>query len=184
MDIVIIPGFRETKKRKIYKEFKKKLGKQCYIFSPVWKYRTIKDWVNEFELFITKKYPNNFIAIGFSVGAYIIACSNIKPDLTIYASMSPLFKEDKKSWTKQMAKILGEKRINTIAKYNSKPNSIFLIGEKEDQVMFDTTHRLSKSDRSAVRIIKNADHDISQETYFDTIVKLVQNHKKIKNFPR
>lgn len=98
--------------------------------------------------------------------------------------MSPLFKEDKKSWTKQIAKILGEKRINTIAKYNSKPNSIFLIGEKEDQVMFDTTHRLSKSDRSAVRIIKNADHDISQETYFDTIVKLVQNHKKIKNFPR
>lgn len=181
MDIIIITGFGENEKKKIYKEFQKKLGRRCYIFSPAWKYRTIKDWVNDFELFILKKKLNNFTAIGFSVGAYIIACSNIKPDLTIYASISPLFREDIKSWSKQMTKILGKKRINTIGKYNSKPNSIFLIGEREDKSMFNTTHRLSKLNGSVVKIIKNADHDISQKIYFDSIIELVQNHRKLKN---
>ena len=173
---MIIPGFGGNKNMEVYRKFRKIFGKSCYIFSPTWNYKTIKYWLKEYEEFIVKNKITNFTAIGFSMGAYIIACSNILPKNIIYASMSPLFKEDINNWPKKMIQEIGKRRIKTLGTYHKKPNSIFIYGENEVPFMKKMIDRLSGKNR--IILIKGVGHDISVNKYFDTIVHLISQQKK------
>lgn len=170
-NILIIPGFGGDKNFDIYKRFQERLGENCYIFSPKWKYRTINDWVREYEDFIKAKKLTNFTVMGFSIGAYIIACSSIIPKKTIYASMSPLFKEDIPNWPKKMISPLGQRRIKNLGEYKEKPNSVFVVGENEVKFLFEMIGRISGKNR--VIVINDVGHDLSHERYFDTVLELL-----------
>ena len=159
----------------VYRKFQKTIGKDCYVFAPTWKYHSIEDWINEYECFIIENNIRDFTAIGFSVGAYIIACSKIVPQKTIYASMSPLFADDIHKWTPKMIRPLGKWRINSVGTYAKKPETTFIVGEKELPIVFDMVKRISGN--SKVITIKGVGHDISDKKYFDTVIDLIKSTK-------
>jgi pimeloyl-ACP methyl ester carboxylesterase len=169
---IIIPGFGGNAKMAVYRKFQKTVGKDCYVFTPAWKYHSIHDWIKEYECFIKENDIKNFTAIGFSVGAYIIACSNIIPQKTIYASMSPLFTEDIHNWTPKMIRPLGKWRMKSVGTYTEKPATTFIVGEKELPIVFNMIKRISGN--SKVITIKGVGHDISNKKYFDTVIDLIK----------
>ena len=167
--IIVIPGFGGNKTTDVYKKFKKQFN--ASIFVPTWKYRTPKDWVEEYEAFIKNNNITDFTAVGFSMGAYIMACSKTKPTKSIYASISPFFKEDTKTWSKREKKYLGKRRFSAMGTYIKKPNSIFMVGSKERQSVFDVVKRIGG--KSKVMIVKDTPHHITPY-YFGKISDLIK----------
>ena len=163
--IIFIPGWNDTGKEPCYQSLK--LIGSYRVFSPTWKYRTIEQWIAEFESYIEINKLSDYIAIGFSLGAYIIACANVSPKQTIYCSLSPLFKEDKKYWPAEMKKLIGKRRLTNLGLYLPKANSSFLVGEKEKKIMFQMANRLSKDQ---LKIVKGTGHEITKD-YAQAILK-------------
>lgn len=81
----VIPGFKHSPDRKIYKnviaEFNKK-GVKTVPVKITWNFKTLTDWVKEFLQVYEKNKGNENILFGFSYGAMIafIASTKIKPD--------------------------------------------------------------------------------------------------------
>ena len=174
IDTIIIPGFSGNAKMHIYQKLQKTIGKDCHVFTPTWKYHSISDWIKEYEDFIKENNIHDFTAIGFSVGAYIIACSKVIPKKTIYASMSPLFPEDVHNWTPKMIRPLGKWRMKSVGTYIEKSNSTFIIGENELPIVSNMVKRISNSNK--VIKIKGVGHDMSHVDYFNTIIDLARSH--------
>lgn len=170
--IIIIPGMGGTSEDETSTFFKSILGESCIIFSPTWKYRTSKDWVKEYEDFVIEKDLKNFVAFGFSMGAYILACSSVVPDRTVYGSLSPFFKEYISSWSSKELDFLGKKRVKDMGVYISKPNSYFLYGEKEDISVLNIS--IEKSKNKNVFCIKDSGHDILNKDYINKVISLLE----------
>ena len=153
---------------KIYRDFKKQFN--AHVFTPTWKYRTPKDWVREYEHFIIRNKIKDFIGFGFSMGAYIMACSSIQPKKSIYGSISPFFKEDSHRWTKSDKKFFGSRRFMSMMEYKRKPKSIFIYGENEPKMVPDCIKRISAHDK--VVVVKDTPHRITPK-YFGVIKSLM-----------
>lgn len=171
--IILIPGFGGSYKE--YSKFKKEFGKKILIFSPTWKYNTVTFWIKELKEFIRRNRVTDFVALGFSMGAYIIACSDIKPKATIYASISPLFEQYINTWPKKTRNFLGKRRFDDLGKYIHKPSTTFMIGELEPVFMHNAISRLKTSGDKFIEI-KEGDHNILSGRYYDVIKKEIKKY--------
>lgn len=171
-DIVIIPGFLGDEKHEISRNFNARLGKKCHIFVPTWKYHALNYWVKEYEDFIKRKKLTNFTVFGFSMGALVAAHSNVQANKTIYGSMTPLFPGFVKYVPKRARKWLGKKRMAQLAIYKHKPNSVFMVGEKEMVSMHKVVERFGKG--SKIIVVKGADHDLADPLYFEPVIEEIK----------
>jgi len=183
--IYIIPGYSEYTKEKKYKKigsfFKKKRYDVKYI-DISWKYKTMSDYVKEFEEKVLKDNLNNFSILGFSFGAMIAFSSiKLKPKQLFLCSLSPYFKEDlpkiKPSWKsavgKRMMKDVENFSFNKLVKKVNCKTFLF-VGEKEHPLVLERTKIAHKNlKNSKLIVVPNAKHDIGNENYLKVIEKIV-----------
>lgn len=184
--VYIIPGFKHSPKRKIYKDvgnlFKKKKFDVVYVTID-WKYKTISDWI---EQFMKNYYGNNSkkYLFGFSYGAVISLLVSIETtvETQILCSLSPYFKEDLPSLFKTWKKNIGKNRVREFEKLEMaklaplvKTRTFLLYGTKEGKFIKkrakDTFEKL-KTEKYLIPVDK-AKHDIGNEHYLREIEKVV-----------
>jgi len=180
--IYIIPGCGEFTKEKKYQRvgsFFKKKGYFVKYADIKWKYRTMSDYVREFEAKVLKDNPTNFSILGFSFGAMIAFASviKLKPKKLFLCSLSPYFKEDVfklKSWQK---KAVGKKRIQDVENFSFKKlvknincKTFLFVGEKELTLVTERVKEANKKIRnSKLIIVPNTKHDFGNENYLRCI---------------
>lgn len=158
--IYIIPGWRETCRRKQYQNLAKALENKGYTVI----YQNI-DWDKKIseQVFEVEK---NSIVFGFSIGALLarLIAQKYRHKLTIFASMTPLRHFKGGEQEKMLVDAVGEdvvKDIKTHLKSRLKSKGVLLYGDKENE--------------KADIIIKNTDHEIS-ENYIKEVLKLVRQY--------
>ena len=154
----IIPGWKETCRRRQYQALAKAVKKIGY--DPVFKNVDWSKKISE-QIFEVEK---DSVLFGFSMGAILarLVAQDHKNQLAIFASMTPLrhFKGGKQE--KILADVIGKKIVNDIKrslKPKIKSKNILIYGDKENE----------KADVT----ISNTDHEIS-ENYIKEIVRLIQ----------
>lgn len=152
--IIFIPGFKDSVPDGLYEA----LGKDAQVFIPTWKRHTLSYWIKEYEDFIVKNGIKDFIAIGFSFGALIIACSRIVPKENILIAVTPLFREYKKFWKKQWIESIGQQRFRDPGVYIPKVKTCFIIGEKDFDLIKKAVLHLKGNSRLVS--VRNAGHNI------------------------
>jgi pimeloyl-ACP methyl ester carboxylesterase len=183
--IFIIPGFKQKPTDKYFIWLKKFLHSKNFdvVIVPInWNYKTMSDYIKEFEKFYNKhKSEENYI-LGFSYGAVItfITAERLKPKKIFLCSLSSDFKEDVPKMSNFIKQYIGKKRIldcltrsgKSIAKELTIPTVIF-YGEKEGKQYpqlkkrCEETAKISKN--SKLIIVKNSPHDISHPDYMNAI---------------
>ncbi|EKE21150.1 MAG: hypothetical protein ACD_7C00334G0004 [uncultured bacterium] len=185
--VYIIPGFKHSTNRKIYKDignlFPKKDFNKVYV-EINWTRTTIKDWSRQFLEEFYKKDNSKTFLFGFSYGALIsfLLSSEIEIDTQILCSLSPYFKEDlpriRKSWKASM----GHRRVTEFNKFvmsdianKIKAKTFLLYGENESEFVItrakDTFAKLNC--KKYLEEVKNSKHDISGPEYFKEIQKTI-----------
>lgn len=185
--VLFIPGYFETLTSRNYASTIKAIEGRGYkvIFVPIdWKYKTITDWVTEFESTYTKYNPATTILAGFSYGSMIalISASKRPPAALWLFSLSPYFAEDLPNLNPTWLRGIGKRRVmdfqrlafTPIATTITSPTLIF-YGEKEASVWPPMKHRAEE----ARRLIKNsqliqvpgAHHDVTDSRYIAEIKK-------------
>ena len=153
----IIPGWRETCRRRQYQNLANRLKKNGYkvIFKNV-------DWGKNLseQIFEVEK---DSILFGFSIGAILarLIVQNYKCKLAIFASMTPLrhFKGGEEE--KMLIESIGKKVVKDIKKHlkpKIKSKKVLMYGDKENE--------------KADIVVKNTDHEIS-ENYIKEILNLI-----------
>ena len=145
-----------------------------FVFTPKWKYGSLTSYLKEFYEFIKKNdlKDGEYTALGFSMGAYILACSTVKPYKTVYASLTPLFEKYINDWPEAWRKTFGgKKRFNDRGKYVAKPSTSFLVGNKEPAFFLDCA--LHFSDTSSPVYMVKAGHDLFEKDYFNTLQRII-----------
>ena len=139
----ILPGFKHSPYRKIYKEVMKLFRARNIDTFPVnvdWKYKTISQNVQEFLRVYDKVNVDKKYVFGFSYGAVIsfLASTKVKPTAQILCSLSPYFKEDLPSIFKSWKKGIGKRRLENFSKLTAsklcsqiKAETFLLYGKKE-----------------------------------------------------
>lgn len=171
-NVVIVLGMGMTaspKEKSVLKQF---FGKDLFIFTPHWEYRTMSHWVAEYEIFLQRNKIINFTAIGFSMGACILANSNTIASRTIYASMSPLFKNYLERWPKKWLTYLGKKRIEDTKKFSRKPNSYFIFGDMELEFLKQSNREFSNNKN--VTVVPGVAHEFFNKNYLDSIKNILE----------
>jgi len=177
----IIPGFRESITEGTYKNLKKFFESKNYLVKQVpisWDYKTMSDYIRQFEDFYAKNKSESNHVLGFSYGAVVAFSSAEKLGIKkLYlCSLSPDFVEDVAGMQDWIKKYIGIRRLEDcltrsgreIAKKLNIPTIIF-YGEKEaaefPQILTRTleTKKLAKNVR--VVEVKEAPHDISHPAY-------------------
>lgn len=95
----IIPGFMESVTDSDYQKLKRFLVRKGFVVKLVsirWKYKTITDYITEFEHFYLKNKSDNNSVLGFSYGAVIAfsAAQKLGVNRLYLCSLSPDFSED------------------------------------------------------------------------------------------
>jgi len=180
--VYILPGYLEFTKEKKYQivgSFFKEKGYLVKYVDINWKYKTMSDYVKEFEEKVSKDNTTNFSVLGFSFGAMIAFASviKLKPKKLFLCSLSPYFKEDVfklKSWQK---KAVGKKRIKDVENFSFKKivknircKTFLFVGEKEHPLVFNRikeTHKKMKN--SKLIVVPNSKHDVGNEGYLKCI---------------
>lgn len=184
MILYIIPGFGESTKDTPYQEIikdAKKQGFETVTFDPIWKRKTIKNWLEDFNLLIKTKGEKDSIVIGFSFGAYIAVLSSIdhKFKKIILCSLSPYFEDDIKELPPLAHKILGKKRIEDFSKnkFPTKVNTpaIFIVGDKDFPLLIEEVKKNYKrwAGPKKVKILKDVKHNIGDDLYLKTIKEII-----------
>lgn len=177
----IIPGFGETISDAPYKEiitFLKNKKYNVIFYQPKWKWNTMDRWLSDFRKILYK--DSESIALGFSLGANILALSTESYTFkkVIFCSISPYFKNDLKHLPTLASKILGKRRMIAFSKYNFPETSnipaFFIYGEKEAELIpnGNKIHFDMWKGNKKYRIVKGAEHDISNTEYIKTIKSL------------
>ncbi len=164
--IIFVPGFGASDPRYL----KRVLGFRCNIFIPDWERGTLSDYIREYEAFLINNNLSDFIAIGFSFGALIIACSKVVPKESILIAMTPLFVEDKIFWSQKWIDSIGIKRFADQGIFIAKSNTTFLVGGKDTKVILRTVGRLRGN--AAVFMEQSAGHLL--EDFVGIIKKLIK----------
>lgn len=157
MKTVVLTGFGATKNDRTYR----KLFPHALVFAPRWERRTPSDYKKEFESFVKAHglKDGTYDAYGFSMGAYILAVSNVKPRRSFYASTSPLFEQEVQYWPPYFRRFLGKRRRVDLRSYLHKPRSFFFVGEHEPSFVKNCTKRLSKGKHV---VVPNARHNVRE----------------------
>lgn len=171
-NIVIILGMRITASPKEISVLKQLFGKNLFIFTPRWKYHSMSHWVAEYESFLQRNQIINFTAIGFSMGGCILANSNTIASRTIYASMSPLFKNYLERWPKKWLTYLGKKRTEDTKEFLRKPNSYFIFGDMELEFIKASNRELSK-DKNLI-VVPGVAHEFFNKEYLGSIKNILE----------
>lgn len=185
--IFIIPGFKQKPTSKSFVWLKNFLVDKKYkveIVPITWNYKTMSDYVSEFENFYNKnKVEENYI-LGFSYGAVIafITAEKLKPEKIFLCSLSSDFKEDVSSMSNFIKQYIGKKRVldcltrsgKGIAKKLTIPTIIF-YGELEGKLYPQLRKRCEETAKlvrnSKLVIVKNSPHDILHPDYMEAIKK-------------
>jgi hypothetical protein len=144
----IIPGWRETCRRKQYQNLANKIRKQGYevVFKNI-------DWNTNLSKQIFEIEPNS-VLFGFSMGALLarLIAQEQKCSLVIFASMTPLrhFKGGKQE--KILREVIGKKMLvdikNNLDKKLKSP-TVLIYGDKEgeqgDFLIKNTGHKITKN---------------------------------------
>ncbi len=104
----------------------------------------------------------------------MLACSNVKPQKTIYASLSPLFRDFISKWPKAWKDNLGMRRLNDLGEFKSKKNQVFFVGSLEPEFFVEAANKL-KSRSDNIFILKNVPHDISHPDYMKAVIQELKN---------
>ena len=165
LPLVVLPGLGG--KRKDYRRFNATFP-NCYVWYPKWEYKTLTYLKADFKKFLKSHNLNDgeYKAVGFSMGAYVLACSNVKPFQTVYASLTPLFKEDLKKWPPKWRKALGKRRFKDLGVYVPKPFTTFVMGKNEPRFFQDCQDRLASEKEWRVTL-EGVGHDVFDSSYFN-----------------
>jgi hypothetical protein len=137
---IFIPGFEINKVNKAF-------DSKCHIFVPTWEGHSLSYWVREFETYVEENGLTDFNAVGFSFGALIIACSKVTPRKTLLVAMTPLTKEEKCLWSEDWIKSIGGKIFSDVCEIKEKPNTTYLIGSNDTNVISIMVSRLCSQSR-------------------------------------
>jgi hypothetical protein len=156
--IYIIPGWKETSRRKQYQSLARSVRSEGYdvVFKNV-------DWNKKLsqQIFEIEK---DSVLFGFSLGALLarLIAQESKCDLVIFASMTPLRHFQGGPQEKILVDVVGKKLVNDV-KENLKPRiksrSVSMYGDKENE----------KGDV----IVSNTDHEIS-DNYINKIIEIIK----------
>lgn len=187
--VFIIPGFKESAQGKKYKWLRDLFHSKGYLVKTVpitWNYKTVSDYIDEFESFYSKHKSEDNYLFGFSYGAVIaFSCAEkLRPKKIHLCSLSPDFKEDVKGIEDWIQKYIGKRRLEDckkrsgvrIAKSLTIPTVIF-YGEKEVAEFPQMKKRILETERLAKNVkviaVKEAPHDISFPAYQNAIIKII-----------
>jgi pimeloyl-ACP methyl ester carboxylesterase len=161
--------------------------KKGFLVKPVpiqWNYRTMSDYIEEFERFYSVHKGKKNYLFGFSYGAVIAfsTAEKLQPEKIYLCSLSPDFKEDVKGMEEWIKKYIGARRLNDclqrsgvdIAKQLTVPTVIF-YGEEEVVDFPQMKKRILETKRLAKNVevveVANAPHDISFPSYQNAIIE-------------
>jgi dienelactone hydrolase len=180
-----IPGFGQKATDKKFSWLINFLKKNNFnvIKVPVeWKYKTMTDYVCDFEEFYNKNKTETNYILGFSYGAVItfLSASKLKPKKIYLCSLSPDFKEDLSGMKLWIKKLIGKRRIIEMKKNSGKiiaknllvPSVVFYGGTEGKiypklKIRCEETVKLAKN--SKLIVIKKAPHDINYPEYMDAV---------------
>jgi len=184
----VIPGFKESVRDADYTSLKKFFERKGYCVKLVpitWNYRTMTDYIQQFEDFYSKHKTEKNHVLGFSYGAVIAFSSAEKlgVDRLYLCSLSPDFCEDVTDIQEWMKKYIGVRRLKDclgrsgreLAKRLSVP-TVILYGDKEAidfpkiKIRAIETKELAKNVK--VIEVEGAPHDISFPAYRETIEQM------------
>jgi esterase/lipase len=183
--IFIIPGYGGRANDKYQGWMKPFFKKKGFIVKEVpvhWKYRTMSDYVEEFELFYEKNKSEKNYVLGFSFGAVIalISAEVLSPDKLFLCSLSPYFKEDFHAFAPRTKRFLGVKKYKDFKKYSAKtltknlsiPTVIFYgetEGKKFPQLKVRAEETVKTISKGRLIVVKDAPHQIDFPAYVEAI---------------
>jgi pimeloyl-ACP methyl ester carboxylesterase len=143
-----------------------------------WNYKTMSDYITEFENFYNKSKSEENYILGFSYGAVIAfsTAEKLHPRKLFLCSLSSDFKEDVASMSDTIKRYIGEKRVadcltrsgKEIAKKLTVPTLVF-CGEKEGRAYPQLKKRCEETVQLASNakliIVKDSPHDIAYPEY-------------------
>jgi len=178
----LIPGFFDTTELLGYQEITKKLkseGFEVVNANITWKFKTISDYIAEFIKIYTESKGNYNLVLGFSFGAMIayLSAEQLNPDKLYLCSLSPYFKEDFNDPKANYEKYIGKKRLKDFKNYSFDEYikrlhceiTLFLGDSEIPEVVSRVELARSKLKGAKFIGIKNVDHDISKNNYFEAI---------------
>lgn len=183
----IIPGFKESAAGKEYawlRDFFSTKGFSVKLVPVHWNYRTMSDYLTEFEAFYRAHKGEENYLFGFSYGAVIAfaTAQTVQPTKIYLCSLSPDFKEDVTGMEDWLKKYIGARRLNDclqrsgvdIAKKLTIPTVLF-YGEAEVAKFPQMRKRILETQRLAkaaeVVSVAGAPHDISFSAYRTAIME-------------
>ena len=185
--IYIIPGYSEfTKERKyqIVGSFFKKKGYSVKYVDINWKYKTMSDYVKEFEEKVSKDNTTNFSVLGFSFGAMIafISATHINFKNLYLCSLSPYFKEDVSKLKDSWKKAIGKRKLKDVNNFSFnkivksiKCKSLLFVGEKEHLLVLNRVKETHKKIRnSSLIIVPNAKHEMGYKNYLKCLRGVIE----------
>ena len=185
--VFVLPGFKHSPDRKIYKNVILAFESKGIKSIPVkinWEHRTISQINEDFLKEYNSVSAEEKYLFGFSFGAVIalITSTKVYPKAQILCSISPYFKEDLPFIFKSWKKMIGKKRMEDFKNLSIsdfapkvKTETYLLYGTKETKFIEkrakDTFGKL-RSKRHLVAV-DSARHDIGNPRYLDEIKKVV-----------
>jgi len=180
--VYIIPGFHEHTDLRPYRKLMQSFREKNYTIIPVtitWKYRTMRDYVEEF-LSQFQDYRSEVVSVfGFSFGAMITLLSApfLKLDTLYLCSLSPYFREDLDKLTLTDHRTLGTKRVSDFKTISFREVASqvrccvnLIVGEKESdavQYRFREAGKLIR--KSKTFVIEGARHELTSPEYINTL---------------
>lgn len=170
--LLIIPGFRETTKEKPYREiirFAKISGYKTIIkINPTWNHKTSTDWYNMAIHKIKNIDCENTVAVGFSLGAYILLLlsRNNKFKKMLFCSISPFFAEQIHKLPPSAQTFLGKRRLHDFKKYRlperlKTTQNIFFFGESDWKFAITEAEKYATKQKSSFTLIKDTGHELT-----------------------
>lgn len=184
----ILPGFGQKASDKEYSKLTNFLKSEGFevINTPIkWKYRTnTKISENFIEFYKKHKSSNKNYILGFSYGAVItlMTAGKIQSDRIYLCSLSPDFREDSSTMSKEIKKIIGKRRFDDTKTRSGrslagglKIPTIIFYGEEEakmfPQIKIRSQETAKLVNESKLILVKKAPHKIDHPNYIEAIEK-------------
>ena len=177
--LLLIPGFGENTKEFPYSELissAEKIGFNKIIeINPLWNYRTATDWYAEILEKLKDIDSENTVAVGFSLGAYVLLQLSEKKKFykSIICSISPYFKEQILKMPKEAKVFFGKRRVEDFKKHSLpvKNNSkkIFIFGDQDWPYAIEESKLLAKIHTSEFKLVKDSGHELTNN-YIKVII--------------
>jgi pimeloyl-ACP methyl ester carboxylesterase len=184
----VIPGFRQTARSKAYRRIMhafREVGVRAVGVDIKWQRSTMSRYVKEFIGQVRQETNGNYFAFGFSYGAMaaLIASAGIlRPRRLFLCSLSPYFAEFLSKDRIALVQTLGKRRLedfntfrlNGIARKVRARTEIFVGSAEAKSVIRAATHTKRLIPGARLVVVKNASHDLANESYLNAVIKRIQ----------